>query len=547
MRLHRLAALLLLGSPVISAAQGVDTTKVDAILARRGSAPAPGCALAVGRDGRVAYAKGYGLASIEHGVAIGPRTVFDIGSVSKQFTAASLLLLARDGTLSLDDDVRRWIPELPDLGHTTLRQLLHHTSGWRDYLDLMSFAGWDDRDHTTDRDALDALRRVRALNFPPDSAFRYSNTGYFLLSEVVRRAGGRGLDAVAATGLFAPLGMADTHYLTDAREVIPRKATGYARADSGRWTIAMSDWEQIGDGGVQTTVLDLLKWAAELDHPRVLGDSLVRLMETSGRLGDGTPTHYGFGLFVDQYRGVTRVEHGGSWAGYRASILRLPRVDVAVICNTGGADNPSALALRVADLWLDADGVPPAARPGAAFVARAVSAEGADALAAYAGTFTDGALALTRLAAVPGTLAIAQPATGRAVRALLPLGAGRFADTVSGIEYRVSASELTMLAPDVPPARLTRMPPAATLDAAALRAYAGRYASDEANVAWTVAVRDGRLTVVPPRGDPIPLTPLFRDGFAGPGRVRFLRDASGRVTALTVTTRGVQAMRFERR
>jgi CubicO group peptidase (beta-lactamase class C family) len=547
---HALATVLLLGATAAGAAaagaQSVDTAAVDAILARRGTAPAPGCALGVSRDGRAVYARGYGLASVEQATAITPRTVFDIGSVSKQFTAAAVVLLARDGRLSLDDDVRKYVPELPDLGRTTIRQLLHHTSGWRDYIDLMMFAGWDDRDHTTDRDALDALKRAKALNFPPDSAFRYSNTGYFLLSEVVKRVAGRGLDAEAAARLFGPLGMADTHYLTDAREIIPRKATGYARADSGRWEVAMSNWEQIGDGGVQTTVLDLLTWAAELDHSTVLGDSLVRLMETPGRLRDGTSTGYGFGLQSDEYRGVRRVQHGGSWAGYRAALLRLPpqRLAVAVICNTGGVDNPGALAQRVADLWVDAAGVPAASKP-AATVARAASSEGADALGGYAGIYSDGALALARLVPAEGTVALGAVTTGRPLRALVPLGAGRFADTVTGAEFRVGSGALTLSQPNMPPARLTRV--AAPLDSSAFGVYAGRYASAEANVTWTVEPRNGRLFVVPPRGDATALTPVYRDAFNGPGRVRFVRDAAGKVVALTVTTRGVQDVRFERK
>src|SRR3954452_713872 len=219
--------------------------QVDALFSAYDKAGSPGCALAVIVDGRIVYEKGYGMASLEQGALITPQTVFDIGSTSKQFTAASILLLAQDGKLSLDDDIHKLIPELPDYGTpVTLRHLLHHTSGVRDYINLMVFGGINIEDWTTDEDALVALARQKKLDFRPGDEHSYSNSGYFLLSLVVKRASGKTLRQFAQERIFGPLGMASTRYLDDHTEVVPRRAASYGPGDDGRFKVQMSNWEQ---------------------------------------------------------------------------------------------------------------------------------------------------------------------------------------------------------------------------------------------------------------------------------------------------------------
>jgi len=216
--------------PYAARAQVLDSAvirRLDDVFADVAKPDIPGCALAETRAGAIAYAKGYGMAALEQRVPITPQTVFDLGSVSKQFTAASVLLLQLDGKLSLDDDVRRYLPQLPSLGATvTLRQLLTHTSGWRDYADLLLMDGFDERDHTTDRDAWDTLRRQRSLNFAPGTTYRYSNTGYFLLGEVVTRVSGQSLAAFAHARISAPLGMTQTSGLNPNNSEPPVSSTG---------------------------------------------------------------------------------------------------------------------------------------------------------------------------------------------------------------------------------------------------------------------------------------------------------------------------------
>lgn len=339
------------------AAQSADTSvraRVDHVFAAYDRTDSPGCALGVYRDGRIAYARGYGMANLELGVALSPQSVFDIGSTSKQFTAASVLLLARQGKLSLDDDIRKYIPELPSYGKTiTIRHILTHTSGVRDYLTLWNLAGVDDADLTTDDDALALIVRQREPNFAPGEQWLYSNSGFFLASVIVKRVSGQSLAQFAEENIFRPLGMTHTRFNDDHMSMIPNRATGYAPRPGGRFATAMSNFEQTGDGAVQTSIEDLLRWDENFYRPIVGDAEMLTSMQTNAVLNDGKKQTYALGLMVDSYRGLRIVSHGGSWAGYRAELLRFPEqhLSVATLCNLA-TTNPSQLARRVADVYL---------------------------------------------------------------------------------------------------------------------------------------------------------------------------------------------------
>jgi CubicO group peptidase (beta-lactamase class C family) len=369
---NALLAVLLLAWPWPAAAaqDAVDTlaARVDAVMAEWSKPDSPGCAVGIVRDGGLALARGYGHADLEHGVANGPKTVFDIGSMSKQFTAAVIALLARDGKLSLDDDVRRFVPELPSYeSPITIRHLLHHTSGLRDYTDLMALAGWQTDDWTTAEQALAMLVRQKELNFRPGARYLYSNSGYFLLSIIAARAGGQPFPDLARERIFAPLGLSSTHVHADHRQIVKDRAVGYSR-QGDRWTIAMSGWEQTGDGSVLTTVEDLARWVRNFDDPTVGGAALVDELLRKGRLATGEEIPYAGGLRHGTYRGLATVGHNGSWAGYRASLLRFPseKTAVIVLCNAENA-GPARIATRIADVALAARlGPAPAPSPTAA-------------------------------------------------------------------------------------------------------------------------------------------------------------------------------------
>lgn len=329
--------------------------RVDALFAKFDRADSPGCALGIFENGRIVHERGFGSANLELGVANGPTTVFDIGSTSKQFTASCIALLAADGKLSLEDDVRKHIPELPDLKQTiTLRNLLNHTSGVRDYLELFALIGVHTEDYTTKEQALALIAGQKALNFEPGTEFLYSNSGYFLLSIVVERVSGQTLPQFAHDRIFVPLGMTDTHIHDDHTFVVPRRAQGYSKREGGGYMIDMSDFEQTGDGGVMTTIEDLAKWDANFYEPRVGGRALIDTLQTKGVLKNGHELNYALGLRVARYRDVPTVDHGGAWAGYRAQLLRFPEQHVSIVClcNLGDMD-PGRLCQRVADVWLE--------------------------------------------------------------------------------------------------------------------------------------------------------------------------------------------------
>src|SRR5215813_10335805 len=328
--------------------------KVDAVFAQYEKADSPGCALGVIKDGKLLYSRGYGMANLEHNIPNGPKMAYDIGSTSKQFTAAGILLLAQQGKLSLDDDVRKHIPELPAYQKPiTIRHLLHHTSGLRDYLTLFSLAGVNFDDTTTEKDALDIIARQKGLNFTPGDEWLYSNSGYFLLSIVIKRASGKSFAEFAKENIFDPLGMKHTLILDNHKKIVPMRATGYSPNPHGGFQIEMSNFEQTGDGAVQTTIEDLYLWDQNFYEPKVGGKALLEQMHAVGALNNGEKHDYGSGLFINEYKGLRRVSHGGSWAGYRAELARFPdqKFSVACLCNLG-ATNPSALAMKVADLYL---------------------------------------------------------------------------------------------------------------------------------------------------------------------------------------------------
>jgi len=352
------AILILLsaaGAGYAAASDEKAAAAVDEVFSDLTKPGSPGCALAVYRDGKIIYAKGYGLANIEEGVAITPQSVFDIGSTSKQFTAASILLLEKQGKLSVNDDVRKYIPELPSYGQKiTILQLLNHTSGLRDYLSLMELAGVNTDSVTTDADALTLIARQKALNFAPGSDFLYSNTGYFLLSVIVQRVSGKSLREFSSENIFVPLEMTHTQYRDNHVALIANRALAYEEQENKEgYALDVSYFEQTGDGAVHTSVEDLLKWDENFYSPRVGGKELLGEIQERGKLNDGKILDYAKGLRLQEYRGLQTVSHGGAWGGYRAELLRFPEqhFSVACLCNVGNA-GPTRRAHQVADIYL---------------------------------------------------------------------------------------------------------------------------------------------------------------------------------------------------
>jgi len=383
-----ISLLLACGVSVAQTLSPAEIGKLDEVFSQYNKPDSPGCALGVYRDGSVAYARGYGMASLELGVPIAAQTVFDIGSTSKQFTAFSILLLQQEGKLSVDDDVRKYIPEIPDYGKViTLHHLMTHTSGIRDYAGLFDLAGVPEQNLTTDQDAVDLIVRQKALNFDPGAEWDYSNSGFFLLSQVVKKVTGQSLRDFSQKNIFTPLGMTSTQIFNDHTLIIPHRATGYSfDRERKSFGVEMSNFEQTGDGSVQTSVEDLQRWDENFYTAKLGGAELIRQMQVVGKLNSGEAHDYAAGLVIAKYRGQPTVSHSGAWAGYRAQLLRFPRqhTSFAVLCNVAQA-NPTIYAHRAADVLLE-DVLEPVPAAGADAKEK-VSAVPSDVLQAYAGVY----------------------------------------------------------------------------------------------------------------------------------------------------------------
>ena len=348
---YLIAATLWAGTA--AAAQPAPTAQVNALFANMTAPRMPGCAVGVARNGGTLLTRAYGLADLEHSVPLTPATILEAGSVSKQFTAAAVLLLVADGKLALEDDVRRHVPELPDYGDTiTVRHLLDHTSGLRDWGSVAHIAGWPrgTRAHTQ-ADAVDIIRRQRALNYRPGAEYSYTNSGYNLLTEIVGRVSGKSLADFSRERLFLPLGMTSTSWRDDFRSTVPGRGVAYAKRGEG-FAQDMPFEDVYGNGGLLTTVGDLLIWNEALTRGRLGREITARIQKTSV-LNGGEPITYAGGLFVEPYRGTAEIGHSGATGGYRAWLARYTahRLSIAVLCNRGDA-NASRLGRAVADVFL---------------------------------------------------------------------------------------------------------------------------------------------------------------------------------------------------
>jgi CubicO group peptidase (beta-lactamase class C family) len=335
--------------------QTPEQQKVDAIFSSFDKPDSPGCAIGVIRNGWFAYRHGYGMGSLEMQAPLTPASVFYMGSVSKQFTAASVVLAAEHGLLSLDDDVRKYIPELPDYGTPiTLREMLHHTSGLRDFLGLLELSGRHGEDIHSKAEMLDLIVRQKGLNNKPGDEYIYSNTNYFLAGIVVERVSKKTLAEFAAESIFKPLGMADTRFYEDRSVVVVGRVAAYSAGEGGKFNVDWStNYDTVGAGGLMSSVDDLMKWDQNFYQNKLGKGTLVKELQTRGTLNNGKIIDYALGLQMSTYRGLPMVEHDGALFGYRTAIVRFPEQKFSVIClcNLGSA-GPETLAHKVADIYL---------------------------------------------------------------------------------------------------------------------------------------------------------------------------------------------------
>jgi CubicO group peptidase (beta-lactamase class C family) len=500
---------------------------LDRIFQKWDGTATPGCVLAVSQVGKPLAVRAYGMADLELGAAITPDTVFEAGSNSKQFVAASVELLARDGKLSLDDDVHKYLPELPSYGaRLTLRDMLHHVSGLRDWGALFALQGWPRNSRAvSNQDVLSLAEQQSSLNFAPGTHYLYSNTNYNLAAIIVERVSGLSLSDFTRKRIFLPLGMSHTSWRTDHTRIVPGRAAGYDPSSEGYRNSRVIE-DAYGNSGLLTTVADLLKWEAALDN-NVFGADFTGQMQRPAALRDGRPVGYGLGLELGEYHGAREVSHPGWTAGYRSWTARYPdqKLALALLCNTSEVDTAD-LGRQVADLYL-----PPYRQPSPGVLGAPPSGLYADRLSGRPMSLRvdgDGRLR------VDGTPASA-------------VGRGRWRvrdDSVAlagkGLVRETPEGEISFYDPVTP---VTRFQPSE---------YIGRFCA--ARIACMTIASDGRsLDFSGARWSRHTLDPAYRDVFMGqamPGTssvvLRFQRDHKGRVDGFQLADSQDYGVQFER-
>jgi len=523
-------------------AQDVPTSKVDQIFSVYDKPGSPGCSLGVIRDGEFVYRKAYGLASLELAVPLSSQSVFYMASVSKQFTAASVVLAAERGYLSLDDDVRKYIPELPDYGHViTLRQMIYQTSGFRDFFTLLHLSGHDSVDFNSPEEIFKIVVRQKGLNNIPGEEWIYSNTNYFLLGLVVKRTTKKSLSEFAAENMFQPLGMSHTLFYDDHTLVVPGRVAAY---DSSPHDSFRVDWSTtfavVGSGGLMSTVDDLLLWDRNFYANRLGKGTLVQELQTPGVLNNGNKISYAMGLDLGNYRGLPIVEHSGGTLGYRTELLRFPEQKFTVICLCNIASAvPENLARKVADLYL-ADKL----QPGASALNPSGNGNFPDP-AIFAGKYLDPRTHMMySFTASDGNLM----AWGGVLRRI---NANQFYDLESNIITFESSNGIMHAKLDIKGAtyfsgsRVEEL----RLDKLALAPYTGQFRSTELDAVYSLSVENGTLTLRNGSNSPQDLTPIVKDEFdAGDlGRLVFERDSGGRVLGFRVFTQDARGIAFKKK
>ena len=500
-------------------------------------APAPGCAAAVSLNGEVVFEKAFGLADMEHNVPNSTQTIFESGSVAKQFTAAALVLLQQDGKLSIDDPVRKYVPELPDYGaKLTIRHLLNHTAGLRDWGTVLSLTGVGRGDRVVSQDlAFDVITHQRALDFTPGAEYSYSNSGYNLAAIIVERVSKQKFPAFVEERLFKPVGMKNSSWRDDYQRIVPGRAQAYSRQANGPWRLNMPFMNVYGNGGMLTTVGDWMKWNAMLDS-QSLGAALVDALETRGVLNDGRKIAYALGLEVGSYKGLKDVSHGGATAGYQTFLARYPdnKVSVGVMCN-GTSPSAGGMAASITDEIFGP--FPETAKTEPPKVSE-------EELKKFVGVWRN------EKTHFPARFLIENGVSRWMGARLVPMGGGQFTagdnklvfaldndGKPSAAEVVDSNGEVRRFAPEV------EWKPTA----ADLAAFTGEWFSEEAGATYHVVVDGDKAFIKQRPATRLAMQPLYKDHFTVPGYiVWFTRNKDRKVNGMHVGASRMRDMPFVR-
>ncbi|HEX6126584.1 MAG TPA: serine hydrolase [Pyrinomonadaceae bacterium] len=546
-------------------AQPTDETinKVDGYLSQWDKKDMPGVAVGIIKDGKLVYKRGLGMANLDHDIPNTPTTLFTVASVSKAFTAACVVLLSQQGKLSLDDDIRKYVPEMPQYGDTiTIRHLLHHTSGIREYQALVRFAGLGTDNVYDEKFILKLMARQKNVSFKPGEKYQYSNSNYQLLGMIVARVSGKSLRAFADENIFKPLGMKNTMFADDRFEIVKNRAHGYMVGPDKSVRARSSLFDLVGGGGLMTTVEDLYLWDQNFYDPKVGGREMISLLTTPATLNSGEKSTYAFGMWSSKYKGLKKVTHSGNMPGFRAQHVSFPdqRFSVIVLSNNSTIIPPTVVE-KIAGIYLEGQFTDNAEKPKVDIASMLPGIPIAEEDAArYAGIFTnhdlgltfrmnmkDGKLVHTGLA--KGELPVMRTADGRLV---MVEGESRYemipVTDKSGAVWQMKLPKsngqadmfVRVKAASDSPERLTE--------------YFGTYYGEEFDANYTIAPKGKGFTLhIGDFGFEVPITPAYEDVFTtanGQIRLVFTRDDKGKITGFVFNSaldeREVKGVVFKR-
>jgi CubicO group peptidase (beta-lactamase class C family) len=537
--------------------------KADAFLAQWDKNDMPGCAVGAVKDGKLVYKRAFGMANLDYDVPNTTSTLFNLASASKPFTAASIALLAQQGKLSRDDDIRKYVPEIPDYGETiTIRHLLHHTSGIREYQALVFFGGQSPDNALNDKAILNMLARQKNISFKPGSKHQYSNSNYHLLGIIVVRVSGKSLRAFAEENIFKPLGMKNTLYFDNRQEIVKNRASGYIVGADKKIRVRASLFDLVGGGGVLTTVEDLYLWDRNFYEPKIGNKELIQLLTKPGILNNGEKIDYAFGLFLNEYRGLPVFKHSGNMSGYRAQTVTFPeqKFTAIALCNNS-AIFPSVIVSKLADIYLEAQLKPeaPSEKKAAENLPQTVALPEKEALR-YAGVYASSESgAVFKLSLRDGKLI----STGllKNEMAVLPVAENRFLMVADANKFELipvinqsgAIAEMKLIRNGGKPDVFVPVKP--PFDSPQqLSEYAGTYSSDELAADYKLTPEGSNLVLRIGENFEDRLNAAYADYFTlGGGIINlvFTRDEKGKITGFVFNSaadgREVKGIAFKRR
>jgi CubicO group peptidase (beta-lactamase class C family) len=509
----------------------------------------PGCAIAILKNGELVFEKGYGMANLEYSIPNSPKTVFHIASESKQYVAFCMLLLEKEGKLSLDDDIRKYLDYVPDFHEKiTIRHLIYHTSGLRDQWQLLANAGWQLDDVITQEHVIKLVSKQKALNFKPGEEHMYCNTGYTLMAEIVKKVSGLTLRQYSEKFIFEPLGMKNTHFHDNYQELVPNRAYSYTPNNKGGYQHAVLSYSIVGATSLLTTVEDETKWLNNFGTGQVGGKELIQKMHTVGILNDGRKLSYAFAIFMDKFKGWDQIGHGGSDAGFRTYACRYPEKGLAIVVfSNSGYVNPGGLVRQVAGLLINdsKEEVKTAANTTFAdsnFHKKLAGSYYSDRGDIGEMTWTNGKLVRGNSSS-PGGPEWKFAITGKNRYAV------KDGPTLIIDDKNLSADSVMMFKMENP-ANVIAFHRKPAVKQSITSEFQGRYYCDETEAYYEVKEKEGKLSLEHRKFSTEPLQAIAPDQFSSSdcwiSRIHFVRDASNKIVAFEVNAGRILGLRYNK-